>query len=958
MKGSAEQDRIIAELLEAVVDQDPPDARAFLMTQCRDPEIIDQVLQFLSNEASQHDLLDRPLLQVAREDLEELAAAASTSSADESGEGEEQERLPREVGNYTLNKVLGKGGMGRVYLATQTEPVERTVALKLTKHSLARATFEAMFASERQALARLNHPNIAQMYEAGATEDGHPYFAMELVNGKPITHYCDSRRFSIEDRVQILIDVCHAVQHAHQKQLLHRDLKPSNILVTEVNGKPTPKIIDFGVALSLDEDAQGGTRKQGGNRVGTPGYASPESLALTDQKTDLDTRADIYSLGVVLYELSCGLRPFDGPGITLSEVWERIRKGTPKHPAGKLEELNPPQLRETARLRATRSADLRRTLKSDLDAIVMKAIALDRDDRYGSIAEFSADLQAWLDHKPVTARTQNFTYVARLFVHRNSGLVAAASLLLTAMLVGLVAWSIEAHRANLQAARANHEADQARTALAESEQMSGFLIDLFAQAGIASATGEIITIRDMLDRGRESLEGMGDMEPLNKARVMQAMGEIYTDMNARDEGYELISQALEIRQAVHPPGHWEIAESLIQLGLIKRLQLEFEAAEPLLDRSLDIVLNTPVRDPSAIAEVWSQLGMLYLDQGRTDEAIAAHQNALAIRDIEMAGADSAALAESLNHLGSALLTEREYERARPYLVRAAVYYQELLGDRNNRVAGSAYRLGIVEEYLGNLTRAENQYRRALRVLTNLYGELHRRPITASENLALRLGKWGQPAEGAAEAQLALNARERYHGQNSPEIAPALLTLAGNQILLNDYSAAQASIDRAALIYTDAYGPGHPGSWAAASSLGWLLWNQGEFRQAREQHEAVLGYRLEALGAKHILTAHSKHMLGISLAAQGQPATAEPLLREALEVRLRALGERHADTADTRYHLGLVLWQMGEMQESGTLLASALATRSVLYPPEHPKVQNSWQAIEAHRTGAPPFPTRP
>ena len=387
-------------------------------------------------------------------------------------------------------------------------------------------------------------------------------------------------------------------------------------------------------------------------------------------------------------------------------------------------------------------------------------------------------------------------------------------------------------------------------------------------------------------------------------------------------------------------------------------QLEFEAAEPLLERALEIVLNAPERDPAAIAEVWSQMGMLYLDQGRTDEAIAAHENALAIRDLEMAGSDQAALAESLNHLGSILLSEREYERARPYLVRAAQRYELLLGERNNRTAGSAYRLGIAEEYLGQLENAEFHYRQAIQVLTNLYGELHRRPITATENLALRLGQWAQPAKGAVEAQKALDARERYHGSDDPEIGTALLTLAGNQILMREFEAARGNIERATTIYTDAYGGNHPATWSAASSMGWLLWNQGDFEQARLQHEAVLDFRRRQLSERHILTAYSKHMLGIALAAEGRYEPAEPLLREALATRLRALGPRHADSAATRHQLGLVLWHLGQTEEAREMLESALTTRSLLYPPDHPMVLSSWHAVEAHQEGASPFPIRP
>ena len=339
MSSNPDQDRHIARLLEAVLDLPDEQRRQYLAEHCEDDELIGKVERLLKAEQSGAQVLDAPLMTGLSVDFDELARSVR----------EEKEPIRRTIGHYTLEEVLGEGGMGRVYLAYQKEPVKRHVALKIMRHGLSSSADQARFDAERQSLARLNHPNIAQMFEAGATSDGKLFFAMELVRGMPITRYCDAKVLNIWQRLQIFMEALMAVQHAHQNQLLHRDLKPSNILVTEIDGIPMVKIIDFGISLGLDEVA--GRVRQRGQRAGTPGYSSPESLEPEELNIHLDTRSDIYTLGIVLYELLCGKRPFDEPGDAPRDVWRRIAKDAPLHPAEQLAGMAPERLNDIAAVR-------------------------------------------------------------------------------------------------------------------------------------------------------------------------------------------------------------------------------------------------------------------------------------------------------------------------------------------------------------------------------------------------------------------------------------------------------------------------------------------------------------------------------------------------------------------------------------------------------------------------------
>ena len=347
------------------------------------------------------------------------------------------------IGRYKLLQKLGEGGMGVVYLAEQSQPVSRRVALKIVKPGMDSQEVLARFEAERQALALMDHPNIARVLDAGTTDGGLPYFVMELVKGIPITAYCDEKRLSPKERLELFLPICQAVQHAHQKGIIHRDLKPSNILVTQYDNRPVPKVIDFGLAkaigLRLTEQTM---HTQYGQIVGTLDYMSPEQASFN--QLDVDTRSDIYSLGVVLYELLAGETPFDKKrfrSATFDEVLRIIRQEEPPRPSARLS--SHASLPAIAANRKLEPKKLSQFIRGELDWIVMKAMDKERDRRYQSTSSFADDIRRYLDHETVLACPPSAGYRFRKFARRNRGLLAAAAAVLTTLLLGLVGtyWS-------------------------------------------------------------------------------------------------------------------------------------------------------------------------------------------------------------------------------------------------------------------------------------------------------------------------------------------------------------------------------------------------------------------------------------------------------------------------------------------------------------------------------------
>jgi serine/threonine protein kinase/tetratricopeptide (TPR) repeat protein len=467
---------------------------------------------------------------------------------------------PATIGPYRITGLLGAGGMGVVYAAEQTEPVRRRVAIKLIRGVGAeQEEVTTRFAAERQALAVMEHPGIAKVYDAGTTADGEAYFVMEYLEGTPITEWCDTHAASTAERLGLFIAVCDAIQHAHQKGIIHRDLKPGNILVTEQAGSPLPKVIDFGIAKAIDlRLGEQSLVTQHGQIIGTPAYMAPEQA--DSDGVDIDTRADVYALGVILYELLVGRLPLDPQELGFLPFLAKLvmRQTNPPTPSARLSTLAG-EVDVIAQQRHTDSGQLRRQVSGDLDWVTMKAIEPERERRYATASALGDDLGRHLRDEPVAARPPSTAYKMEKFVRRNRGAVLAGVLALLALVGGTITTAVGLVRAQREEARANREA-------ATAGAVSDFLVDLFRSAQPSFEAGGGLTARDLIDHGVERVDSQLAGQPEIQARILATLGGAYHGLGFYDAAEGLHRRALEAAESVFGPEDPDLARYLYGLA--------------------------------------------------------------------------------------------------------------------------------------------------------------------------------------------------------------------------------------------------------------------------------------------------------------------------------------------------------------------------------------------------------
>ncbi len=624
------------------------------------------------------------------------------------------------IGDYRLLQVLGEGGMGTVYLAEQSAPVVRRVALKLIREVISSPRSALRFEVERAALARLSHPNVAQLFEAGRTSGGQPWFAMELVDGAPITEACDRHQLSLEERLALMVDVCAGVHHAHQKGLLHRDLKPSNVLVTTVDSKLVPKVIDFGIAKLVDvptEERPGLTRA--GRPVGTPGYVSPEALGL-EGTADIDTRTDVYSLGVMVFEVLVGALPYATTSSSFAEYVQVLARHELEPPSKYFERLPRATAEAVAERRRSTPARWQRALRGDLDAIVLKALARRPEDRYGSAVDLARDLERLLGHQPVLATNPTWWDRTRKLVRRRRGPVAAGVLLALALIGGFVARGIEADRARAAAAEAERARQQAELARAETERVVAFLAGLFRNADPGQSRGAAVTVREVLDRGAAQISADLNEAPLVRARLLHTIGDVYWKLGLVQEALPFVQEGLALREAELGPNHLDVATSLRLTAILATELGDRGQAEASFRRVLAIREAAFGPDHLDVANSLGNLGYFLMEQDRFDEAVPVLERAIAIRE-QLHGPDHPDLAPSLYNLGLLHQQVGDLERAEPLLLRALTIDRQHRGEDHPEFAHSLYGLGDLYREMGRHDDAEQYLRQALELQDRLLG---------------------------------------------------------------------------------------------------------------------------------------------------------------------------------------------------------------------------------------------
>src|SRR5260370_1180076 len=584
-------------------------ARAAVREQgCGGDEALRRAVELLlAQHEKDDDFLEVPAMEVAAKHLasdqqdDSSGLAAPATSADTAADPTSVAKIS--FGTYRLIQKLGEGGMGEVWLAEQSKP-RRRVALKLIKVGMDTREVVARFESERQALALMDHPAIAKVFDAGSTPEGRPYFAMEYVAGLPITAYCDKHRMTTRQRMELFIQVCEGVQHAHQKAIIHRDLKPSNILVSEVDGKPMPRIIDFGLAKATSQRLTDGSMyTRVGTLMGTLEYMSPEQADSAGE--DIDTRTDVYSLGVVLYLLLVGALPLDLKTLAYDDILRRLRdKDVPKPSSRILTQGGDSAI--TAKNRGTDASSLARQLRGDPDAVVLKALEKDRKRRYGSPSELAADLGRYLRNEPVSAHTPSVAYRARKYIRRHRLGVAVAMGLIAMLAAFAVAQRVQLQRTRLERDRATRITD--------------FMTGMFTVSDPSEQRGNSITAREILDKASNDIKTGLAKDPETQAQMMHVMGDVYEKLGLYPRAQALQQQSMEIRQRVLGPEHPDTLTSMNDLATDLSDSGHYAEAEKLEREELDIFRRVLGAEHTGTLTSMDNLAIVLSHRGNHTEA--------------------------------------------------------------------------------------------------------------------------------------------------------------------------------------------------------------------------------------------------------------------------------------------------------------------------------------------------
>ncbi|MEM7587737.1 MAG: tetratricopeptide repeat protein [Acidobacteriota bacterium] len=856
-------------------------------------------------------LLDVAGSRFTEDFLEEPALESLLADATLAGE-------PSQIGDFELLRRLGEGGMGTVYLAEQHEPVRRKLALKLLRGPRS-SHLRRRFAGEWQALARLSHPHIAALYEVGTGPDGaSPYVAMEWVDGSPITVRCDQDRLGVRQRLRIFLGVCGGVGHAHEKGILHCDLKPSNILLARYEDRYVPKVVDFGIARALDGPLYEQSERTRELLLGSPPYISPE-VAAGGGHQQIDVRTDVYALGLVLYELLAGALPFETEGTSLLAALRLISESHPSAPSGRYAGLDAATREAIAAARSLSPRQLRRRLRGDLDAIVLKATARNPKRRYGSPAELAADVERYLDRRPIEARPPTAFYVARRFARRHAVLVAAAGLVVLALAAGLVSRSIEV--------------DRASRAVVKSEQIRTFLVELFENADPERAAGSALTVEELLQQGTERLRtDLRDL-PLIRAELLQLIGAASTKLDQLTAAEEAIREALEIRLRLLPAGHPDLLISQNELGVILRRLGWLDEAETLLAEVLEARLQEPDVDLESLARAHSNLGNVYFSQRRYAKAEARHREALRLRTQQREANETSETrnneAISSSNLGAMLQLQHKHGEARPHLLRAV----EIFREDNPTLLGSALNnLGMVERHLTTWRRAEGLLRKAIAVLEASLGPAHSRPLNSRRNLIFALLDQDRMDEALEEAQLALQNAERVEDVISR--AQVWQTAGLVQRRAGDFEAAAVAQQRCIELVAESRGPAHPVARRCLGKLALARALAGDEKQALANVE-----RLKELeGAPDSFAAELD--IARALIELGRFDQAAPHVQ-----RYRAL-LRGRNDGTALYELARIRQGQGASDKARRLFEQAWRFRRDRCGPDHPLVEKAFEAMEA------------
>lgn len=819
---TAERWQQVKGILERALEKEPGLREAWVAAACAgDLDLREEVESLLAAETDSADFIETPLvdLHASEPPIEPLA-------------------LGERVGAWRIVREIGRGGMGSVYLASRAdEAFEKQVAVKVIRRGMDTEDVVRRFRSERQILAKLDHPNIARLLDAGATEDGRPFFVMEAIDGQPIDEYCEAEGLPLEARIELILQIGSALQFAHQNLVVHRDLKPGNVLVA---ADGTPRLLDFGIAKLLDADASEAPVTRLGVRLMTPEYASPEQV----RGERVTTASDVYSLGVLLYTLLTGCSPYEPRPDDREALARAIEEETPPKPSSVV-------LRPGERARRSPAGEphaLRKRLAGDLDNIVLKAMRKEPERRYSSVERLARDLRSYLDGMPVEASSDTWGYRAGKFVGRHWLAVSAAAL---AVLL-LVGFSLTAtllwQRAERQRERAEREKDRA-------EAVSNFLEEIFQNPDPSESRGEEVTARELLDNGAERIEQDLEGQPEVQADLMETMGRVYRGLGLYEPARQLLEEALRLRRA-SGGDDLKVAGSLQNLALLLRDLGDDEGAEPYLRESLHIQRRRrAVKTPEYAASLTNLAGLLQ-DREELEAAETLHRESLDLKR-SLGQTDDEDAARSLNNLGAIRYEQRDFKGAEAYYREALAIRRKLQGDDHPEVTNTKNNLAVLLEDLGKPAEAESLYREVLASRRKIYRDRHPKVAGALHNLALLLLDRGDAGGAEPLYREALSIADERFRPGHENRAVFLRGLASSLLAQGRSEEAEPLAREALEVFREAEAP----AWRIAdaeSVLGGCLAAQGRFEESEPL--LVAGYealREEAGGARYLPAARER-----------------------------------------------------------------------------------------------------
>ncbi len=794
------------------------------------------------------------------------------------------------IGPYEIEELVGRGGMGAVYRAVRADgQFEHHVALKLVDRAVPGGDLLARFLSERRILARLQHPHIARLLDGGVTEasdgrPGVPYLAMEFVEGQPLTDYCEVHGLGLQSRLLLMRQVCSAVAYAHRNLVVHRDLKPGNVLVVEGDGEPRVKLLDFGIAKLLDDD-ETGPQTRTGERLLTPDYAAPEQL----RGEVVTTSADVYALGVLLYELLAGRRPFSLRGLSAAEMERVVSQQLPERPS-------------RVRTQTGEGSDTSRHLRGDLDQIVLKALHKEPERRYASVEALDDDLRRHLEGLPVQARPDTLSYRAAKFIGRHRVGVASAVLLLVVLVGGIVATGTQAARARAEAARA--------------EETNRFLLDLLASAD-PEAEGRTVTVASLLDAAAREADARFVRQPALEASVRHTLGQTYNGLGLFDEALAQLSRALALRRGLRGPvARVHEAETLSLLGRVQQKRGEYEAALPLLEQAL--ALQQRWGGEAGVAAEMSNLGVYHWEMGHYGKADTLLNEAFAI-ERRVLGEDHERVALTLDNLATVAADQGDEARAEGLYRQSLAIVERRFGESHPRTAQSLAHLGILRHDLGDLREAESLHRRALRAFRATRGEAHSDVGYALNNLSTVLVDLDSLDRAEALQREGL---EIYRGVLGDAHANTGIQLNNLAYLLRKRGKQEEALEtygQAVAVWRAALPPDHPYLAYGLHNVGTVRMALARDADAEAPLREALAIREAALPPGHAETLTTMNILGECLGRLGRAGEAERLLVESYRGLLGGLGADHALTQQAAERVTTFFQQLGRGEEAARLL---------------------------------------